>query len=98
MKIIELKFIESWGATREKGRLNFALRTGIVWSVITAIISKVFELSKHSFSEVYFSKSFLSFFAFFIIIGAMIFWKFIWEHNERKYHKLLKEKEDESNS
>jgi hypothetical protein len=97
MKRIELNFIENWKATRENGRLKFALRTGIVWSVITAIISKVFELSEYSFAEVYLSKSFLSYFSFFIIIGAMIFWKFIWEKNERRYHKLLKEKEDESN-
>jgi len=97
MKRIELRFIESWGVTREKGRLTFALRTGIIWSVITAIITKVFELSQYSFTEVYLSKSFLSFFSFFIIIGAMIFWKFIWAHNEKKYHKLLKEKDNESN-
>jgi len=98
MKGSELKFIESWGRTREEGRLRFALRTGITWSVITAFISKIFELREYSFSEVYFSQKFLSYLAFFIIIGAMIFWKFIWEMNEKKYDKLLKEKDDEGNS
>jgi len=98
MKLSELRFIESWAKTRENGRLRFAFRTGIIWSVITAFLTKIFELSRYSFSEVYLSESFLKFFAFFIIIGAMIFWKFIWELNEKKYHKLLKNKENESNS
>ena len=98
MKLSELRFIERWAKTRENGRLRFALRTGITWSVITAFLTKIFELSRYSFSEVYLSESFLKFFALFIIIGAMIFWKFIWELNEKKYHKLLKEKENESNS
>jgi len=98
MKLSELRFIESWAKTRENGRLRFALRTGIIWSVITAFLTKIFELSRYSFSEVYLSESFFKFIAFFIIIGAMIFWKFIWELNEKKYHKLLKNKENESNS
>jgi len=98
MKLSELRFIESWAKTRENGRLRFAFRTGIIWSVITAFLTKIFELSRYSFSEVYLSESFFKFIAFFIIIGAMIFWKFIWELNEKKYHKLLKNKENESNS
>jgi hypothetical protein len=98
MKLSELRFVESWAKTRENGRLRFALRTGITWSVITAFLTKIFELTKFSFSEVYFTEKFYSYLAFFIIIGAMLFWKFIWELNERKYHKLLKEKENESNS
>lgn len=83
MKLSELRFIESWAKTRENGRLRFAFRTGIIWSVITAFLTKIFELSRYSFSEVYLSESFFKFIAFFIIIGAMIFWKFIWELNEK---------------
>ena len=97
MKLSELKFIESWGRIRENGRLRYALRTGIIWSIITAFLTKVFELTKFSFSEVYLTEKFYSYLAFFIIIGTMLFWKFIWELNERKYAKLLKQKENEGN-
>jgi hypothetical protein len=95
MKLSELRFIESWSRIRKNGRFRFALRTGITWSVITAFFTKIVELRRYSFSEVYFSESFLKFFSLFIIIGAMIFWKFVWELNEKKYHKLLKVKENE---
>ena len=98
MKLSELKYIENWEKTRENGRLRFALRTGITWSVITAFLTKVFELSKYSFAEVYLNEKFYKYLAFFIIIGAMIFWKFIWELNEKKHQKLLKKKQDEGNS
>jgi hypothetical protein len=98
MKISELKFIESWERKRKDGRFRFAIRTGISWSVLTAFLTKIFELTRYSFSEVYLNQKFLSYLASFIVIGAMIFWKFIWEMNERKYNKLLKKKEDEGNS
>ena len=98
MKNRELKFVEGWGRTRENGRIRFALKTGIIWSIITAFFSKIFKLSELSFSEVYYNDSFLKFLAFFIIIGTMIFWKFIWEQNEKKYKRLLTERENESNS
>lgn len=98
MKKIELKFIESWGETRKRGRHLYAFRTGVSWSVITAFLVKIFELKYYSFGEVYLSQSFLNFFSFFVIIGVMIFWKFVWEFNERRYKKLVKMKENESNS
>lgn len=97
MKLSELRFIKSWNRTRENGRFRFAIRTGISWSVFTAFLTKIFELSRYSFKEVYFNDSFLKYLAYFIVIGAMVFWKFIWELNEKKYEKLLKKKEDEGN-
>ena len=98
MRKIEENFLNKWTEVRKEGRLRYALRTGILWSVFTAFLTKVFELSVHSFKEIYLTEAFFKYIAFFIIIGAMLFWKFVWEFNERRYAKLLKDKENESNS
>lgn len=98
MKKIELNFIESWAKVRESGRNRYALRTGVLWSVFTAFLTKIFELSFYSFKEIYFTTSFLNYLALFILVGIVLFWKFIWNFNEKRYHTLIKKKEDESYS
>ncbi|MBI9041239.1 hypothetical protein [Lutibacter sp.] len=98
MRKIEENFIESWELVRKNGRNRYALRTGVLWSIFTAFLTKVFELSVHSFEEVYFSKSFLNYLALFILVGIVLFWQFIWKFNEKRYYILKKKKEDESNS
>lgn len=98
MKKIELNFIESWAKVRESGRNRYALRTGVLWSVFTAFLTKIFELSVHSFKEIYFTTSFLNYLALFILVGIVLFWKFIWNFNEKRYNTLIKKKEDESYS
>lgn len=98
MKKIELNFIESWAKVRESGRNRYALRTGVLWSVFTAFLTKIFELSFYSFKETYFTTSFLNYLALFILVGIVLFWKFIWNFNEKRYHTLINKKEDESYS
>jgi hypothetical protein len=98
MKKIEENFIESWELVRKNGRNRYALRTGVLWSVFTAFLTKIFELSAYSFKEVYFTKSFLNYLALFILVGIVLFWQFIWKFNEKRFHALKKRQENESNS
>lgn len=98
MRKIEVNFVNKWAEVRKDGRLRYALKTGVLWSAFTAIFTKVFELSVHSLKEVYFTDSFLKYIAIFIIIGTLLFYKFIWQFNEKRYHKLLKDQHNESNS
>ena len=97
MKKIEESFIESWELVRKNGRNKYALRTGVLWSFFTAFLTKIFELSVHSFKEVYFTQSFLNYLALFILVGIVLFWQFIWNFNEKRYKSLKKKKENESN-
>jgi hypothetical protein len=98
MRKIEENFIENWEVIRKKGRTRYAFKTGVLWSVFTAFLTKVFELSVHSFKEVYWSTSFLNYLALFILAGIVLFWQFIWNFNERRFKTLKKIQDNEGNS
>ena len=98
MRKIEENFLNNWGEIRKKGRNKYAFKTGVLWSAFTAFFTKIFELAQFSIKEVYFTKAFFNYLVLFIIFGALLFWKFVWNFNEKRYLKLLKDKENESNS
>ena len=73
MKKIELNFIESWAKVRESGRNIYALRTGVLWSVFTAFLTKI--LSSNSLYGSF--KSLISNIKkSFVRPGVFVYWKY----------------------
>ncbi len=81
-------FIERWSKTKEKGKLSFMLRVGVLWGIITAILTQLFKLDHMSFEELSLSKMFLIKLFVFLLAGVFGFALILWVLSEKKYIKL----------
>lgn len=91
-------FNNEWEKVREKGKLNYVLKYGIIlWGVVGLISALIVELIDNKFTlHGYFTRDLASemlvrgiFYA--IIIGPII-GLFMWNYNEKKYKKYNSKK------
>ncbi len=83
------EFVRQWYKIRQKGFWRYALKTGGFWGLFMAIIMNLFDLSEHSFEEVFLSKSFLIDLIFWIVSGIFLFAGALWALNNYIYKRRL---------
>jgi hypothetical protein len=87
-------FVERWSRSREKGKLSFMLRVGVLWGIITVIVTQLFKLDKMSFKELFLSELFLVKLLIFLLAGIFGFALILWVLSEKKYRRLKSNKKD----
>ncbi len=81
-------FVERWSKTRKNGKLSFMLRVGVLWGIITVIITQLFKLDNMSFKELFLSELFLVKLLIFLLAGIFGFALILWVLSEKKYRRL----------
>lgn len=87
MKESQIQKMKAWEQTRKMGLWKYVLFQGFFWGVIVCFISRLFDLNKRSFSDIYFSRSGLLAALFYIAAGVLMYLSFWW-FGERNYKKL----------
>ena len=81
-------FVERWSKTRKNGKLSVMLRVGVLWGIITVIITQLFKLDNMSFKELFLSELFLVKLLIFLLAGIFGFALILWVLSEKKYRRL----------
>ena len=81
-------FVERWSKTRKNGKLSFMLRVGVLWGIITVIITQLFKLDNMSFKELFLSELFLVKLLIFLLAGIFGFALILWVIKKKKYRRL----------
>jgi len=64
------------------------LRVGVLWGIITVIITQLFKLDNMSFKELFLSELFLVKLLIFLLAGIFGFALILWVLSEKKYRRL----------
>ena len=88
MKERDKKIIEKWSKTREKGKFNFMIRTGLLFGLFTVILMQLLKLDEMTFIELFLSKFFLVNLLIHMVMGVFVYGYVMWLFAEKKYRKL----------
>lgn len=82
---------KDWKKRRRQVFVRFVLIVGLLWSVVTTIITQLFKLNEKTFSELYLSNAFLIKLSINLVIGIFILAPLFWFIAKNRYSK---QKED----
>ena len=88
MKERDKKFIEKWSKTREKGKFNFMIKSGLLFGLFNVILMQLLKLYEMSLRELFLSKFFVVNLLIHMVIGVFVYGYLMWLFAEKKYRKL----------
>ena len=84
MKERDKKFIEKWSKTREKGKFNFMIKSGLLFGLFTVIFMQLLKLDEMSFRELFLSKFFVVNLLIHMVIGVFVYGYVMWLFAEKR--------------
>lgn len=97
MKKTQTQKAEAWEQTRRIGLWKYILFNGVLSAIIVFFVSRLANLNKQSFSEIYFSRSGAISLLFFIA-GGIVLYLLSWWFQERNYKKVKGKPEKDQNT